>query len=489
MKIVQIKPLKTVRSAVEKYVEFISPTYGPAGKKILIATNPFQVKAADDGHEASKEFELENELENAVISYVKETTEHINSRVGDGRATAVILMGAIVEGVLEGLDNPLTTKSNYHAEVHEIKKGTEEAIETIKSKAKEVKTKPDLYKVALNSSNDEEIAKLVSDTVFKIGVNGLLSVEDSQSVNTEVEIVEGMELDKGLASPYLMTSEGEGSLNDPYIIIFNKHLDSFNELVPLINVCKTANNGNIVVIAESFSESVLQNLIIARVKGLIAPLAIECPGYGENKAETFKDIALITGGQVIDTTTQKIEDITIEFFGKAKKVTARKNKTTIIGGQGSKIDIAYRVTQLKDSLSEKSRYEKDMIEKRIAVLEGGIALIKVGAVTESEQKSKKGKVSDAVHATRIAFRDGVVKGGGKTYSELKTSSPILNKALQEPLNCLISNGKEFLDDNVTDPAGVLIASLETASSIARGLLSLGGIVTNKRKKEDKEIDF
>lgn len=489
MKIVQTKPMALVRSAVKKYVEFISPTYGPAGKKILIATNPYQIKAVDDGHEASKEFELENEFENAVVSYVKETTEHMNARIGDGRATSVILLGAITESVLKDLDSPLASKNNnYQAKVLEIKKGTEEAIESIKSKAKEVKTKGELYKVAHNSSNDDEIATLVSDTVFKIGVDGLLAVEDSQSINTEVEIVEGLELDKGLASPYLMTAEGEGVIMDAHLLMFNKHLDSFDEVAPFLKTLIDNNIRSFVFIADSFSDSFLQSLIIAKVKGIFNSLAIECPGYGENKGETLKDIALITNGKVIDTNAVSMSEVTIDYVGSAKKVVAKNTKTIIIGGAGSKEDIKAKVKSLKDSLKDKTVYEKSTIEKRIAVLEGGMALIKVGAVTESEQKAKKGKVSDAVHATRIAFKHGVVKGGGKTYSELKTSSPILNEALKAPLKQLEENGKEFLDDNVTDPAGVLIASLETASSIARGLLSIGGIVTMKRKKE-KEIEF
>lgn len=496
MKIVQTKPYKTVLSAVTKYNEFISPTYGPAGKRLLIATNPYQVKAADDGHEGSKEFELENEFENAVIEYVKETTEHINSHVGDGRATAVILMSAIVKEVLEVVTSPLFDPKkpiNFHKQAVEVKEATKEAIQKIRDKAKTIKTEAELYKVALNSYNNSEIAKLVSETIYKIGVNGQITIEDSQSVNTTVEKVSGIELEKGIASPYLKTDENGATMLNPKIAVFGKRIESFSEIAEVV---KDNVNNPLMFIAESFSDEVLDGLAILKQKGMLVPtgtgqqglirvnsIAVEAPGFGENRQDNLKDIALITGAQIING-KEELDAL----YGSADKVVCLKNKTTILGGKGDKKSITEQITALQESIETKSNFEKDQTNKRIAVLGGGIAIIKVGAVTEKEQSTKKGKVSDAVNATKIAFKDGVVKGGGKTYSEIKTKSTILNNALKAPLKQLEENGVEFLDDNVTDPAGVLIASLETASSIACELIEFGGIITNKRK-EEKEANF
>ncbi len=490
MKITHTNPLSTISRAVDKYLDLITPTYGPAGKKVLIAHNEYAMKAVDDGFEASKEFELENEFENAVVQYIKEATRKTNERAGDGTTTAGILMGAIFKETLGTDENVLKTlKKNYHKEVKEIEQGIKEAIAYIKSKAKDIKTKEELYNIAYNSYNNEEIATLISNTIYKIGENGLLAIGDSQTAQTQLEMVEGLELEKGYASPYFINSEKEECiLSEVSILLFKQKVESFKEILPLLGKVKD-HNKRLVLIADGFTEDVINNLILTKLQGLLTPVLIETPGFGEAKSENLRNIKVITGATIIDTEIIKVEDVTIDFLGSAKKLVSTKDKTSIISGRGDKTAIKLRAQQLQDKLETASKYDMDAINKHIAILQGGMALIKIGANTENEQKAIKAKVEDSVNATKLAFKDGIVKGGGKTYTDIKTSSAILNKALKAPFNQLVENGAEYLDEKVTDPAGVLIAALETGGSIACGLLEIGGIITTKREEKKEGNDY
>lgn len=467
---------------MQKYADLILPTYGPAGKKVLIATNEFNLKAADDGHAASAEFELENEFENAVIMYIREATAKTNSRVGDGTTTAVVLTNAIVNQVIPKEDDPFSP-TNYHKEAQEIKKATLEAVVYIKENAKKIETAEALYKVAYNSYNNEPIARLIADTLFKIGKDGVLAIEDSHSTETEVEIVEGVQIEKGYASPYLInTDREEVVLTDPMFLLVNANLDRFMDVVPVLkNLFEKTGRKEVVIMADSFGEDFLGHMIMNKIKGSFSPLLITNPGFGDTRLETLKNIAAVVGATIFDK-TKKLETATLEDFGEAKKIISKKDKTTIIGGNEAKIGM--RIGALQLQLEETTQeFTKEKLKKDIASLKGGIALIKVGANTDNEQKSIKMKVEDSVNATKVAFQDGVVAGGGKTFEAITTSSEIFNKALKAPRKILEENGKEFLDEDVTDPAGVLIAALETASSIACGLLTMGGIIATKRKEE------
>ena len=482
MKIIQSDTKKTILSAVKKYSDMIVPTYGPAGKKVLIATNEFGIKAADDGHAASIEVELENEFEQAVVMYIRESTEKTNSRVGDGTTTAVVIMAAILNQVMTDETNPFATKSNYFKEVKEIELATSEAVEYIKDKAKKVETSEELFKVAYNSYNNESVARLIADTLFKIGRDGVLVIEDSQTPTTDVEIVEGVELEKGYASPYLINTDKESVvLNEPAFLLVNSRLERFMDTVPLLKELFKEKK-EVVIIADGFGEDFIGNVIVSKIRGTFSPLLVEIPGFGDGKLENLKNISAIVGATIFDSKVKKLSEATIADLGTAKKIVSKKDKTVIIGGNDEKI--TERVDELKRQLEETSvQFAKDKLERTIASLRGGIALIKVGANTENEQKSVKMKVEDAVNATRVAFKDGVVEGAGRTFAEAKTSSELLNKALQAPRKQLEDNGVEFLDEDVSDPAGVLIAALETASSIACGLLTMGGIIATKRKEE------
>ena len=486
MKITLTNPKKTILKAVRKYVEFLSPTYGPTGNKILIIDSEFDHKAVDDGHMASNSFEIENEFENAVVQYIKETTAKTNSRVGDGTTTASLLMGAIVEETFKDLDDPLKTVDTHGISL-ELKKGLDEAIKQIKAVTKKIKTKEELYSIAYNSYNNAEIAKLISDTIFKIGEDGQIAIEDSHGMETTCEIVQGLELERGYASPYLINDDkAKATIKGAKVILVNKKIDTFLELVPIIKKLLENKLTNIVLIAEGFGDDVINNVVVGKLRGQLNPLLVEAPGFGSAKLEALTDLSVITGGKVAETGIgPKLDQLTVEDLGEAEIVSASKDRTIILGGKGKKSALDEHIKSLRVPTTNQT--ESDKQARRIAKLIGGVAVLKVGANTENEQKAIKAKVEDAVNATKIAFKDGVVAGAGKTYADIKTSSETLNTALKAPQKKLEENAK-YLDKNVKDPSGVLIAALETAVSVASGLITMGGIVTNKRKL-DKDGNY
>lgn len=479
MKLINYSPTETVLSAVEKYVTFISPTYGPAGKSILLSN-----RAVDDGKIASQEFELENEHENHIISFIKETTAKTDERVGDGTTTSAILMSEIVRALLIP-ENEFAPTLNTHAEVVKLKKAAEEAVAQIKKASKDVKTQAELYAIAYNSFNNKEIAKLISETLFKIGKDGSLTVHDSHGMTTECEVSQGLEIEKGYVSPYLITQEDKAVLEEPKILVVAKKIDSFKELVPAIKALMDKNKRDFVVIAEGFGEETIASTVINKMKGVFNPILIEAPGFGDRKRDILEDIAVVVGAKLVDPKRgDNIEAVTYESFGSSKQVIASKDNTVVIGGEGKKATINERIAFIRSTTGD-TKYDKERADERIAKLSGGVAVIRVGAATENEQKTVKAKVEDAVNATKAAYKGGIVKGAGITFKEIKTSSEVLNKALKAPRAVLEANGKEFLEKDVSDPTQVLIAALETAVSIATGLVEIGGIVSEKRKKEDK----
>lgn len=482
MKITNSKPEAIILSAVRQYVNFLAPTYGPAGKKILIIESEFSHKAVDDGRMSSQAFEIKDELENAVVQYIKETTEKTYQRVKDGTTTSALIMGAIVEEAFKDIDNELKDTDSCGI-VLELKKGLEEAVKKIEKSSKEIKTKEELHAIALNSFNDEAMAKLVSTLVLEVGKEGIIAIEDSQGMETECEVVQGLELAKGYASPYLINTQNNRTIiKNPLLLLVNHRIETFNEIVPILKQALEAKR-QIAIIAEGFGEGTMTSIITRKFmsQGNFNPLLIETPGYGADKLETLKDIAVITGGKVVDK-QYTLENITLNDLGQADSIDASKDKTIILGGKGKKTELNAHIETLK--VPNANKYEQEKLTKRIAALTGGIAVLKVGAHTENEQKWLKAKLENAVNATQLAFKEGVVAGGGKTYDSLKTSSEILNVALKAPRKQLEKNGKAYLDDKVVDPTGVLVAGLETAVSIASGLITMGGISVPKRKYDE-----
>lgn len=487
MKITNSKPEQIILSAVRQYVAFLAPTYGPTGKKTLIVESEFNHKAVDDGRMTSQSFEIKDELENAVIQYIKETTEKTYQRVKDGTTTAAILMGAIVEEVFKDLDNELK-ETDYHGITLELKKGLEEAVKQIEKSGKKIKTKEELQAIAFNSFNNTDISKLIAETVFKIGKDGVISIEDSQSVDTIVEVVQGLEVSKGYASPYLInTPDNRVVVKSPLVLLVNKRIDQFSEIVPILKQV-IEQKRQLAIFAEGFGEGLINSVIAQKFvsQGNFNPLLVEIPGFGTGKLETLNDIGVIVGGKVVDERIQlTLESITIGDLGQADSVESTKDKTIILGGK--KADLKTYIEKLR--VPANNKFDQEKLDKRVATLLGGIAVIKVGGYTENEQKWAKAKIENAFNATQLAFRDGVTAGAGLTFNTIETSSPVLNKALSAPRKQLEKNGKKYLDKGTTDPTGVLIAGLETAVSIASGLITLGGISVVKRKKEKDDNGF
>lgn len=480
MKIVN-KDVGVVSYVVRNFVDLLAKTYGPAGKSVLIQDG-MDIRAVDDGKQVAKHYELHDEFENAVIGYIREATEKTDSRVGDGTTTSAILMGAIVDEVVK--ENPLLM-TNPHGALLELQNGVKEAVEQITKLAKPVKDKKELYRVALNSYNNDEVAKLIADTLFEVGPDGVISVEDSPTTKTEVEVVPGMELDKGYLTPYLINQGNDKVvLKNARVFLLNKRLDSLKELVPVLKEMIGAGQKEFLIVAEGFGEEVVAACIMNKIQGHARPLLVENPAYGDKKLELLKDLACVTGATIVDPKVNKLENFTLDQLGLAGTVTAKKDSTVIANGGGKISDIGSRVEELKTELEKvSSEYDKSRLSKRVASLLGGVAVLRVGANTENEQKTKKLKAEDSVNATKIAFKDGIVPGAGRTFEKIKTTSEVLNKALQAPRKRLEENGKEFLDDKVFDPAGVLIAALESAVSIACGLIKVGGIIATKREEE------
>ena len=480
MKIIHSKPQQIIRSVVNKYVEFIAPTYGPTGKKILIVQNEFNHEAVDDGKRASQAFELEDEFENSIAQYIKETTQ----KGKDGTTTAGLIMGNIVLEALKDIDDQLVTVDTHGMAVG-LRKGLDEAVKKIKQASKKIKTKEELYAIAHNSYNNEEIATLIADTVHKIGSDGVLAIEDSKGTETTVEVVNGLELQKGYVSPYFINADTQDRviLTTPGILIVNKKLNLFGEVAPLMKRAIDAGVRDIVIIADGFGEDVVGNCIMAKLRGAFRPLLVEAPGFGD-KTEILHDIAIVTGAQVVDENIVTLDKVSTDYLGSCETITAYKDKTVILGGKGKTKDY---IEKLKTQLKSATPHDADKLSKRIAALQGGIAVIKVGAYTENEQKGIKTKVENAVNAAQIAFKDGVVPGAGKTFADIKTSSDLLNEALKAPRKQLEENGKKYLDEYTVDPTGVLITALETSVSIATGLITMGGISVPKRKKEERGL--
>lgn len=480
MKLTSSQPKKVIRRAVDKYIQYMAPTYGPAGKSVLVKDGN-NIRLLDDGHLASQKFEILDELENAVISYIKEVTNKTNSRVGDGTTTSAIIMGAVVDKVFgEEEEFSLTQKTNFHAEAVELKKALVEATKALQKASKKIDSQEELYSIAHNSFNDKQIAKIIAETIFKVGRDGVVAIEDSNTMETYAEVVNGLEIDKGIASPYLVGEKGDITLKNPSILLANKRVESFKELAEAIDPMLKTGTRELVVVAEGFGDDALAGCIVHSLKGTFRIGLVNTPGFGDNRLDNLKDIGVVVGGTVLDPKTN--EPVT---YGSAQSVVITKDKTTFLGGGGTKKEVDAYIKLLKSQKEEASQYDKDRYDTRVAKILGGVAVIKVGAYTESEQITVKAKVEDAVNATKAAFRGGIVKGGGVAFEEIKTSSELFNEILKAPRKQLEANGKEFLDDNVYDPAEVLIAALESGISIGCGLIEMGGITTDKIKEDDK----
>ena len=437
MKITNNNPTEVILSAIDKYLDFISPTYGPAGKTVLIGSNG--VKAVDDGKIASEHFEVEDEFEQAIIEYIKDTTQKTNERIQDGTTTSAILMSSIIKEIFND-------KGHNKNNVLEVKKGLEEAKRHIIKEAKQVTNKSDLEKIAYSAYNNKAISKIVAEVVYKVGVDGIIHIEDSEEMTTTYEIASGYEIQSGYVSTHLVNRGDNVFLDKPCVIIVNDDLNTIQQAIPILEMIMKSKKKQFIIMADSFGDQVISIIAMNKVNGVFKPLLVNNAGFGDEKHEILQKIATLTGATIHNP---KLGAFKKEDFGEAKSIEATKNKTSIIGNE---------------------------------IIDGGkSAVIKVGSPTKNEQQTVREKIEDSVGATKIALSSeyGIIIGGGMTYKDIKTSSPILNKALKKPREILEFNGKEFLKE-VYDPAESLIASLETAVSIACGLAEIGRMSVVKR---------
>ncbi len=457
-----------VRAALKRGVDIVAGavrvTLGPKGRNVAIDRSWGGPTITNDGVSIAKEITLADKFENMGASIVKEVATKTNDKAGDGTTTAVVLTQAIVH---EGLKRT-ALGANAMMVRHGIEAGAKDAVEELKKMARPVKGKNDIRQVATISAESEELGKTIADTVDKVGKDGVVTVEESQSIGIESDFVEGMEFDKGYVSPYLMTNAErmEAEAKDAPILITDKKISTIKDILPLLEKVAQAGKKELVIIADDVDGEALATIILNKLRGAFNVLAVKAPGFGDRKKEILSDIAITVGGQVIsDDLGLSLEKAELSMLGRANRVVATKDSTVIVGGKGKKSEIESRVQQLRKQLENTdSKFDKEKLEERIAKLTGGVAVIRVGAATETEMKYLKDKIEDAVNATKAAIAEGIVPGGGAALAkvssklhanltklmkqnpadvEFQAGYAIVAKALAAPFKQIVANtGKE-----------------------------------------------
>ncbi|HEY4520726.1 MAG TPA: chaperonin GroEL [Candidatus Paceibacterota bacterium] len=412
----QTEARESLKRGVDKISNAVKVTLGPKGRNVVIDKGYGSPTITKDGVTVAKEIELKDKFENIGAELVKEVASKTNDVAGDGTTTATVLAQAIVAEGFSAVNsgaNPLV-----------LKKGMDRAVEWVVNyleKRKQKVTAANLKEVASISANDPEIGEMIAKVFNEVGKDGVVTVEESQSTEMSKELVEGTQFDKGYVSAYMMTNPErmEASYTDPYILLTDKKISSIQEIVPLLEKISHSGKRELVIIADDVDGDALATLVVNKLRGTFMALAVKAPGFGDRKKEMLEDIAIITGGQVIsEEKGLKLDSMDLDMLGKAHKVAATKENTTIIGGKGKKSEIDKRINQLKEQLAKAtSSYDKEKLQERIAKLSGGVAILRVGATTETELKEKKFRVEDAVSATRAALEEGILPGGGVALFE------------------------------------------------------------------------
>lgn len=516
-----------LKKGVDELANAVKVTLGPKGRNVIIEKKFGAPHITKDGVSVAKEIELSDPYENMGAQMVKEVASKTGDDAGDGTTTATILAQAIINVGLKNVTagaNPMDLKRG-------IDKAVAKVVESIKSQAKEVGD--DYNKIeqvaTISANNDNEIGKLIADAMAKVKKEGVITVEEAKGMETTVDIVEGMQFDRGYLSPYFVTNteKMEVEFDNPFILIHDKKISSLKEILPILEA--TAQAGRpLLIIAEDIDGEALTTLVVNRLRGALKVCAVKAPGFGDRRKEMLEDIAILTGGLVVtEEKGIKLENATIEMLGTAEKVTINKDNTTIVNGAGAKEAIAERVAQIKAQIeATKSDYDREKLQERLAKLAGGVAVLYVGAPSEVEMKEKKDRVDDALSATRAAVEEGIVPGGGVTYiraieslnglkganEDETTGIEIIKRAIEEPLRQIITNaGKEgavyvqkvkegkgdygynarneqfenFFEVGVIDPAKVTRVALENAASIAGMMLTTECVIAEK--KDDKAV--
>jgi chaperonin GroEL len=525
------------RRALERGVNAVANavrvTLGPKGRNVVLDKKFGAPSITKDGVTVAKEIELAQHFENLGAQLVREVASKTNDVAGDGTTTATVLAQAMVR---EGL-KMVAAGSNPMALRRGIEKAVQKAVEKLKELAIEVKTREDIEHVAAIAGNDPEIGKIIAEAMDKVGKDGVITIEESKGTETTVEFVEGLQFDRGYLSPYFVTDPErmECVLEEPFILIHEKKISSAMDLVPLLERVYRAGKP-LLVIAEDVEGEALATLVINKLRGVLQCCAVKAPGFGERRKAMLEDIAILTGGTFLsEELGVKLENVTLDMLGRARRVVVTKDDTTIIEGAGSKEAIQGRIAQIKKQIEEtESDYDREKLQERLAKLSGGVAVIKVGAPTETEMKEKKHRFEDALNATRAAVEEGIVSGGGVTYIHLipvldelekeltdpdeKIGVRIVKRALEEPLRQIAENAgwegsvvvekvkqfepkkvngdvhfigfdalrEEFVDmveRGIVDPVKVVRSALENAASIAAMLLTTEAVVAEKPEEE------
>ena len=512
---------KSLLDGVNKLADTVKVTLGPKGRNVVLDKKFGAPLITNDGVTIAKEIELDDPFENMGARLVKEVSTKTNDVAGDGTTTATVLAQSMIK---EGVKN-VAAGGDPMAIKRGISKTVDKAVEELKKVSSKVAGKEDIARVASISANDREIGELISEAMEKVTKDGVITIE-SKTSNTELNIVEGMEFDKGYVSPYMVTDteKMEAVVDNPYILITDKKISNIQEILPLLETLMQQ-SGKLVIICDDIEQEALSTLILNKLRGVINVLAVKAPGYGDKRKATLQDIATLTGGEVITSDLGlELKDTTVAQLGRAKQIKADKERTIIVDGSGDKNAIAERVAQLRAQIEEeKSSYEKEQLQERLAKLAGGVAVIGVGAATEVEMKDKKLRIEDALSATRAAVEEGIVAGGGTAFinilpevekfveslpQEEKLGGKIVTRALQEPVRQIAINaglepavilenvkaspagvgfdaGKEEYVDmkkaGIVDPTKVSRSALQNAASVASMILTTESIVTDKKE--------
>ena len=518
---------RRIKAGVDKIANAVGVTLGPKGRNVVIDKGFGAPNITNDGVTIAKEVELEDKFENIGAEIIKEVASKTNDVAGDGTTTATILAQAIIS---EGLKN-VTAGTNPLAIKRGLEKGTEGVVQALKKISKPVAGKDEISQVATISAESKEIGDLIADVMQEVGKDGVITVEESQTFGLSKDIVEGMQFDKGYISPYMINNaeKMEAEYNDPYILITDKKISSIQEILPILEALAKSGKKELVIVAEEVDGEALATLVVNKLRGVFNALAVKAPGFGDRRKEMLRDIAALTGGQVVsEDIGLKLENVEIKMLGRARRIVATKEKTTIIEGRGKKEDIQARISQIKRELDETtSDFDKEKLQERLAKLAGGVGVIKVGAATEIEQKQKQQKIEDALAATRAAVEEGIVPGGGvafiralkvlddvKVKGEEKIGLNILKRALEAPLRLIASNSgrdgavvveevkknasnsygynaaedryEDLVKAGVIDPTKVTRSALQNAVSAAALLLTTETVITDLPEKEEKK---
>lgn len=507
-----VEARKALEAGVNKLADTVRVTLGPKGRNVVLDKSFGTPLITNDGVTIAKEIELEDAFENMGAQLVKEVATKTNDVAGDGTTTATVLAQAMIN---EGMKN-LAAGANPIVLRKGMKKATDAAVEAIAKMSEPIKGKEQIARVAAISASDDEVGSLVADAMEKVTNEGVITIEESKTMKTELDLVEGMQFDRGYVSAYMCTDmeKMEANLDDPYILITDKKISNIQDILPVLEELVKSGQ-KLLIIAEDVEGEALTTLIVNKLRGTFNVVAVKAPGYGDRRKDMLKDIAVLTGGTVIsEELGLELKDATLASLGRAKSVKVQKENTVIVDGQGAKADIEKRVAQIKGQLSETtSDFDKEKLQERLAKLSGGVAVIRVGAATETEMKEAKLRMEDALNATRAAVEEGIIAGGGSAYihaskeveklvatleGDERTGAKIILKALEAPLFRIVENAglegsvvvnkvressvgvgfdayrEEYVDmvkSGILDPAKVTRSALQNANSVASTLLT------------------